>query len=507
VAGRGRPDADGVCHFTFSRNTLIPDIPARMWLVVDALTDITVHEVSWLTPDVPSEANVKLGLCFATFNRLPYLRRVVNEILSDPSAVACVNRILVVNQGKEFARDELIADENRDTAARIDLLKQDNFGGCGGFTRGIIECLADDDITHILLCDDDIVFEPHSLVRLTSFLRYCRNDVAIGGQMLDILRPNFLYESGAVLRENTLTPRPLGHNGFLGEPEVLDEMINLPSIDYNGWWFFAFSKETARKIALPMPCFIRGDDIEYGVRMKRHGIQTVVLPGLVVWHEPFYLKLGGWHYYYEVKNRFILGVMHYRRSPLRDLNNILWVFMRDILTCRYYTAKLAILAIDDFIKGPAAAMTCDPAKLAEVRELYKVYGPSSMQEEYLPTEACPAAPKWLRLPGLVHLMIGLSFLMSLFPIPGKTLPRCFLPANHFNIVNTALLNKFIVREMDGTTYLHFQRSRRLGWKLLSSFAASYIMALLKFNTVSEKYKTEFNTLTNKSSWKERLNLT
>ena len=44
---------------------------------------------------------------------------------------------------------------------------------------------------------------------------------------------------------------------------------------------------------MPLPCFIRADDVEFGLRLHRDGVVTVPRPGVGICHEPFYLKVGG----------------------------------------------------------------------------------------------------------------------------------------------------------------------------------------------------------------------
>ncbi len=500
IVGRAQPDEDGVSYIGFSKYTTLPNLPARLWVVVDALSDVVVHELSWVTSDNPAHKKVGLGVCFATFNRLPYLKRVINDLLSNDESCSCVEKVFLVNQGADFRIADLVEPRNLAKSGMIKLINQDNFGGCGGFTRGIMESMADQSLTHILLCDDDIAFEPHSIIRLTSFLKYCRDDVAVGGQMLDILRPNFLYESGAVLQEKNLTPRPLGHNMYLGEQHTLDFLISQSRVDYNGWWYFAFSKKIVEKIALPMPCFIRGDDIEYGIRLKKNDIHTVVLPGVVVWHEPFYMKLGGWQYYYEVKNRLVLQVLHYQRDIKRDLNNIATVFIRDILSCRYYTAKLAIVAMEDFINGPEVALTCEPKKLADVRALAKKYGPSSVAGDYIPTEHCRIKKAWWRRI-LKRQAWALAFIQNLLPTPLASKEHCFINAWEFNIANTAGLREFIVREMDGSSFTAYRRSRKRFVYLLIEFAVIYLKMRWRYSKVSNTYRENIARYTSASHWR------
>ena len=52
----------------------------------------------------------------------------------------------------------------------------------------------------MLLMDDDAVTEPESVFRaIASFQALAREDMGVGGQMLDMLRPMEVYESGALI--------------------------------------------------------------------------------------------------------------------------------------------------------------------------------------------------------------------------------------------------------------------------------------------------------------------
>jgi len=266
---------------------------------------------------------------------------------------------------------------------------------------------------------------------------------------------------------------------------------------------FCLFKKIVEKIGLPMPCFIRGDDIEYGIRLKKNDIHTVVLPGVVVWHEPFYMKLGGWQYYYEVKNRLVLQVLHYQRSIKRDLNNIATVFFRDILSCRYYTAKLAIVAMEDFLSGPEVVLTCEPQKLADVRAFAKKYGPSSVAGDYIPAEHCRIKKAWWRRI-LKRQAWVLAFIQNLLPTPLASKKYCFINAWEFNVANTAGLREFIVREMDGSSFSAYRRSPKRFVSLLIEFAVVYLKMRRRYSKVSNTYRESIARYTSPSHWREIL---
>ena len=129
-----------------------------------------------------------------------------------------ISRIYIVNQGDRFGLSDLVPDANEDFLGRIELIEQDNLGGCGGFTRGMYETLHDDSLTHFILLDDDVRLHPESLFRATRFMRYANDDVVLGGHMLDLVRPDELYEAGADFHPETALPKPIGQGEELSDP-------------------------------------------------------------------------------------------------------------------------------------------------------------------------------------------------------------------------------------------------------------------------------------------------
>ncbi len=58
---------------------------------------------------------------------------------------------------------------------------------------------------------------------------------------------------------------------------------------------------------LPMPIFIRGDDLEYGLRNMK---TLILMNGICVWHEPFENKYSSFLEYYIMRNQLIDNSFH-----------------------------------------------------------------------------------------------------------------------------------------------------------------------------------------------------
>ncbi|RAZ20198.1 glycosyltransferase family 2 protein, partial [Klebsiella oxytoca] len=66
--------------------------------------------------------------------------------------------------------------------------------------------------------------------------------------------------------------------------------------------------ELVRKDNLPLPIFIRGDDLEYGLRNMK---TLILMNGICVWHEPFENKYSSFLAYYVIRNRLIDNAYHF----------------------------------------------------------------------------------------------------------------------------------------------------------------------------------------------------
>ncbi|MBL6458345.1 glycosyltransferase [Belnapia sp. T6] len=331
-----------------------PRAAGRVFLEVTALAPgATLRAARWRCPDaVP--APVGLALVFCTFNREADLARVLASIAADAEALAAVARIFVVNQGRPgLAAHPAMAGLPARLRQRLEVIEQGNFGGVGGFTRGMLAAREMPGATHVLLMDDDVVLEPESLRRAAAFFAIARPDTALGGHMLDLLQPTRLYEAGARINPGNWALEPLRFHLAIARRGGLDALHQPEPMHYNGWWMFGLPLAMLDRAGLPLPCFIRGDDVEFGRRLHDAGIHTASLPGIAVWHEPFYMRLGGWQLYYETRNMLIAAALHFPRSGRGLAVLLLKRLLGQLLTYRYYSAALILRGAEDYLRGPA----------------------------------------------------------------------------------------------------------------------------------------------------------
>ena len=307
-----------------------------------------LHDLRWCTATAPLR-EVRLAGVICTFNREDMLAGNLGRLSTEPSFL---HHLFVVNQGQRNLAARI---ESRIVpGAPITFIDQPNFGGAGGFTRGIIESLNDPQITHILLMDDDIVAEPSLLARLAVILSYVEERQCIGGAMLDIHAPTKLFTCGDRLnpvRPAIINIAPAKDCDDVTTDEGRDFVARQHKLDFNGWWCFAFPVEAVRQCGLPLPLFIRGDDVEFGFRLSQAGFPTIGWPGVAVWHLPFTLKIQPWQAFYDRRNMLFLNEAHGLFSRRRMARSAWGSLLNAIVTYDYERAYAIIEGINAFNKG------------------------------------------------------------------------------------------------------------------------------------------------------------
>lgn len=324
----------------------------RLTLHLRAEEEASVERVAFVTTR-PPQRDIRLTIGIVTHDREGCLARTLDAITAGAGTLPELQRVVLVNQGPAF-RDLPLREKVASPLVR--LIVQPNLGGCGGFTRTMVEAMEDGGgATHLLLMDDDIRLDARMIRRAIDFARQSVGSVAIGAQALELERPEHLQEAWGALGKGW-QPLMAGTGLDMSKPEGLCLWDEAVRPDYNGWWFCVIPTEAIREIGLPVPVFIRGDDIEYGLRLGRGGWPVVALPGLAVWHASTHYKHVGLAQYYEQRNLLIAAVAHRQREAMPPVLAVLGRCVHHLLAHRYRAAAANALALSDFLAGPEAAL-------------------------------------------------------------------------------------------------------------------------------------------------------
>ena len=304
---------------------------------------------------------VELALCTTTFKKEAYILRnidlIKSEILSSDNAIAGHFHAHIVDNGRTLDVKAL-SDEH------VAIHPNDHVGGAGGFARGMIEALEQKPkATHVLLMDDDVVISPESIIRTYNLLSLVCDeyvDAFLGGSMMSIDEPSDLYESMGFMRFDGVCDRmhPTMHMDVLHDVAAVDE-FDIPSYlpgcadqnqNYFAWWYCVIPVTQVERHGLPMPFFVRYDDVEYSRRCKPKFMNMI---GICVWHSPFFMRYSGASERYQTTRNAFIAQYANNFAPLSDFEGMVnKAFFLEITRFNYDHAALVVRGLEDFLKGP-----------------------------------------------------------------------------------------------------------------------------------------------------------
>jgi galactofuranosylgalactofuranosylrhamnosyl-N-acetylglucosaminyl-diphospho-decaprenol beta-1,5/1,6-galactofuranosyltransferase len=474
--------------------------------VIARSAEVRIEKAEWLAADVKGNA-VRLVAGFCTFNRETFVLNNVQNLVDDANVADVLARIVVVDQGTSKVQEHPAYRRLRAIVkAKLLLVEQGNFGGAGGFTRSILEARSVPGATHMILMDDDAIIEPESVFRAARFLALAREEIAAGGQMLDLLRRVEVYESGASVVPGILGITSPVNRKPMDAPSGLTPFLDVTYTHYNAWWFFAFPLRLIDRVGLPLPVFIRGDDAEFGSRLHRANIPTVTVPGLGVWHEPFYTKSGSWQPYYDLRNMLVLTAIHFPVGRLHVVKTFLQRLIRLLLAMNYFEAAIVCEAVDDFCVGPQI-LEDDPGALHQkVLALQKEMAPAVISRASCLASHQPPAPpasrswrKW----HFVRCVIRQMFRAT--PQSGAS-PGLVIPVEHANWWSLSRIDVVALDDWYSEHYRVSRRSRELFRQTLWRGMKSAFRLYLNHDRAGRDWRASVGRLTSSKFWYKYLNL-
>lgn len=302
--------------------------------------------------------DVELMLSTTTFKKEDYIKaniaKIKDEVLGSSEDIASHFRMFVVDNGRTLDESALEGDG-------VSICPNDNVGGAGGFTRGMIEALeASSPVTHILLMDDDVSISPESIIRTYNLLRAVNDDYSsafISGAMLSHETADEQWEdTGYMTPEGTFSPAkpPLRLTKF--EDLVYNDAYRVPGPiknlhqRYAAWWYCAIPLGAIRGNGLPLPYFVRCDDAEFGVRCSP---EFMTMNGIGIWHDSFHYRYNAAVERYQTTRNTMIAQFTTGFSPnsdfMHELNRNMYLELKKF---GYDNAELLLDAFEDFMRGP-----------------------------------------------------------------------------------------------------------------------------------------------------------
>jgi galactofuranosylgalactofuranosylrhamnosyl-N-acetylglucosaminyl-diphospho-decaprenol beta-1,5/1,6-galactofuranosyltransferase len=322
------------------------------------------HGGEWCTSVEEDQLNPsKIALVICTYNREEYVRQnveLINEQLLNRSAGSLKDDlyIYIVDNGRSL-------DVRKYDSLNIRVISNINAGGAGGFARGMLAAYEDQErhgLTHILLMDDDVRVEPESIARTLNLLKLTKTEFAdafIGGSMIRLDEPGVIFESGAVFGTKGYHALKSNLDVKRWENVLLNEVAE--AINYFAWWYCVIPLSVGIEENLPLPIFMRLDDVEYGLRNMTYGI---TLNGISIWHEPFERRHTSTLEYYFVRNfMIVMAARDVRRPVTVAIGMLLRKIGLGLLHYDYDECDQIFDAMEDYYKGLDWLTAQDPEKL------------------------------------------------------------------------------------------------------------------------------------------------
>lgn len=299
--------------------------------------------------------DVTLCVCTTTCRKEEYITKnielVKKEILEDS-----VDRdirehffVHVIDNGRTLDADSM-------KAWHVDVHPNKNTGGSGGFTRGMLEAMHQTPrATHVLLMDDDVIVLPESIkrtYRLFQLVNEKYKDAVVSGAMLYLEEMDLQHEDVGTIRRSCILS---SLKGKIRQDTINSNLINeIPayasSYTYAAWWYCGIPVSQIDKHGLPLPFFIRIDDVEYGRRLDA---KIMSMNGLCIWHMGFSNKYNAAiDIYQQCRNALIGQAIGSFPEDIRVFDYIYKYFRAELLKFNYGGAQMAFEALRDYLKGP-----------------------------------------------------------------------------------------------------------------------------------------------------------
>lgn len=343
--------------------------------IVTGSTDCEFDSVAWFA-HADSVRDVSIAICTTTFKKESYVKRNVSKIketilykadgnyddVCDDDAFDEVSRHLYMN----------VVDNGRTLDARdidgngVKVFPNPNAGGAGGFARGMIESI-DEGVTHAIMMDDDVSFCTEAFVRTYNLLRIVRDEYAdafVSGGMLSMYDVDMMSEDTGFMSygggcQAVKHPMRLSlvhgiiDNETFEPPLYRDECQDIRQ-QYAAWWYCVIPMTQIKRRGLPLPLFVRYDDVEYALRDNddehRH---FMTMNGICVWHEPFFMRYDpAVERYQTTRNSLIIRAAS-DAAPKSDFTTMInETFKLELKRMDYDDAELMCEAVEDYLQGP-----------------------------------------------------------------------------------------------------------------------------------------------------------
>jgi galactofuranosylgalactofuranosylrhamnosyl-N-acetylglucosaminyl-diphospho-decaprenol beta-1,5/1,6-galactofuranosyltransferase len=488
-------------------NLDLSECTGMIYIETEALDDRCEIAGGYFYACTEQKTDIKLAIVICTYKRESYVNKniqLLQDILLDRENWRDKLEIFIIDNGKTLSEFK---------HSSVHRIPNKNAGGSGGFARGTIEVLKQQrGFTHIILMDDDIVFDPLIIERLWNFLSLADQDnLCFGGSMLRLERKYMQHEKGGRWDKNKGCISVKQNLDLRDLNAILFNEVN-EHIDYSAWWFYCMPIGAIKEYGLPYPFFIRSDDVEFGMRIRAN-YKTVILNGICVWHESFENKYNAATEYYCCRNTLILKSIYDSDNftAIDAIQSFLKPIVRELFLYRYEAAAIMSRSVADYLNGPDRLENTNPAsnhmeiscliekavKNDSLNFVYSKYLKSENQTEY----KLKRILRYLTLNG--HLLPNfLLFEDSTIESKGyKVVP--FWGARPLNVFRAKTILYYRLKTQEGFVV---KRSRIRFFKILAKTLCLSVSMFVLLPKLKTQYTNSFSRMTSEAFWRKYLEI-
>ncbi len=464
----------------------------------------------------------RLSIGVTTVNKVEYVDRLVAEVAGQPELRAHLDTLWIVDQGTiPVETGEHWTASAGSLGDQLVVVKQENLGGSGGFSRGMLETLRAEESTFHLVLDDDVRLEPEGILRAVRFGSFTTRATVVGAHMFDLNSPTTLHSFGEVVDPVRWTFGPV-----LGVHEEWDLAASglretpwlhrRTDVNYNGWWMCLIPVEVLRAIGLALPVFIKWDDAEHCLRAGAAGYPTVSFPGAAVWHVSWNDKddLWEWQAYYHQRNLLLSALLHSRapRGGQATMMSFLWL-IRHAYSMRYYANAVRLMGLRDLLTGPDHLHPGLGTTLPRLRALTAEFADSRVERDQgaFPPPQTPLGSGVPRLPAKSRLLpwaarTGLRQLRSVSD-EAVTAPQVAIPSRYAVWWFLSQYDSAVVSKQDGTGVAFYQRDPHLFRAQIREGLALHLRLYRQWDALASEYRASLSAITSPEAWERTFGLT
>lgn len=500
----------------------------RYWFdMVAGSEEFTLTSAQWSVPEENRRLNGTASIGITTMNRPEYCTDVLRTLGKDERTKEFLDRIYVIDQGTKLVEDH---PDYRDAAAslgdQLQIIRQPNIGGSGGFARGLYETVNTGLSDYTFLLDDDIEIDPESIVRAITFSNFSKKDIIVGGHMFHLNNRSVLLSFGEDIDPyfwvfaNADSSQVTNHDFAQVSYRDCDWMHKRIDVGYNAWWMCLIPVSLTKDVGLPMPFFIKWDDAEYGLRARSNGVPTVTLPGAAVWHMDWSEKddTVDWQAYFHARNRLVTAALYSPFSPPLSLLRTAYALeVKHNVSMQYFTAEVRLQAMRDFLAGPQTLAGTIHSRIGELRSRRKDFPdgqPAVDRDEYPPVlrkkpvkQINPpvwSGPAPLALSKFAARGLKLTAKQLIVPVNPETRsnPEVVISHRDNKWYHTGRFSSAIITNSEGSGFWWYKRDPELSRQNLAEATKLYAKVTWNWKKIQKRYRSAFAEMTSFESWEK-----